>query len=338
MKDSLFHDDHCTYTSKNKSPMLKQNMKISKGKVTVAKYHSLYNTITEQGELFNPHVHATYIPSKFLRKWEGSFEKLCVPSAKHAIYTGLRIEKMLLDKNTGRMTLQCLEEFERRGVSEALRFILSLSKHISECKPLAEFCPSPSLRHAVHLYHTSLQSMHINVNNNKIHNMTLCYSILPCAYTKLMRTGSGRISNQMTKYFKNTMPVCNSAKRKAADMYAQDPNLLNVYSDLLRYTAILADVYHEFGAYVTLKHFDSFGSRYNLSSKLRDDISGDVELYELGEIPKHYDVEPTISRLVDELSDEDIEHINDADMFRERGTDICQKKLASLRGTTSYFD
>lgn len=330
------------YRVSKRSPVLRKNMETYKGKITAAKYHTLYGQTVESGEIYNPHIHATFIPSQFLSTWKGSFAKLRVPTAKHMLYTALRIEKMILDKNTDDKSLKFLEALSARyGVPEALRFILSLSRYIASGEPLSEFEPAADMKAAVHLHYSSLQSIRLSLNSNKMHDMTICYSILPRAKYIFNRHHEGRTSNQMTDYFKNTLPVCSSVKRDLAEKYAEDSSLNNIYGELLQYTYNLTKAYHEFGAYVTIKHFASFNSRYGLPNRLNRDIRSHLAECEDGIVPEHYHTESLISDICSVLSKEEMLHINSADKYRERGRSIRNEQLRAIHdksNTTSYFD
>lgn len=77
------------------SNVLQENLQKYHGRISVAKRHALYNKVLSTGELYNPHVHASFAPWQFLKMWNGTTSTMRTPNPEKVITAALRMLKSL---------------------------------------------------------------------------------------------------------------------------------------------------------------------------------------------------------------------------------------------------
>lgn len=261
--------------------ILQENLQKYHGRISVAKRHALYNKVLSTGELYNPHVHASFAPWQFLKEWKGTTHKMKAPNPNKVVTAALRMLKILKDYNTDDDSLKAVYNIVYDNeVEESLRRILSFSRYCLDENFDKEFECYPSVESVLRTFGVTLRTVEC-FGPRRVGKLAYCYLVFPYTYRAhtawtsrdlgTIDKPSNRISNSMSRYFTVHQGSVYHV-RQNIEKYVNIPDFGDIYYDFLMCTEYLCKAYLDFGRYLTIKYFYTFRDKYNISDDLAEEL------------------------------------------------------------------
>lgn len=292
------------------SNVLQENLQKYHGRISVAKRHALYNKVLSTGELYNPHVHASFAPWQFLKMWNGTTSTMRTPNPEKVITAALRMLKILKDYNTDEDSYKAIENIVYENeVEESLRRILSFSRYCLDENFDKEFECYPSVESVLRTFGVTLRTVEC-FGPRRVGTLAYCYLVFPYTYRAYIACTSrdmgtidkpsNRISNSMSTYF---IVHQGSAYRvrQNIEKYVDIPEFGDIYYDFLMCTEHLCRAYLDFGRYLTIKYFYTFRDKYNISDDLADELKEALDYAKQTACVYHQTDDVMLTRLKDSV-------------------------------------